>query len=222
MTKIPPEEHSKIHRLHWPELLGSLSNHDDDCNKNPTNLLIWQLKTVLLHALHVHFSSFDILKTFSFFLWREMTCFAVVWTTWAYDDKCSILSSYVPSAGSRMVRMHFSSIMTLNNWKIIAETRRYIFRWRSRFSRRRVCLSSLLTDNDGAFQLREFNLWWKIPSEITNTISCNVIRHRLIFPSKNATLMTVRKRTAFFIISFVVEITCTHYLTTQKSIIISR
>ena len=23
-----------------------------------------------------------------------MTCFAVVWTTWAYDDTCSILSSY--------------------------------------------------------------------------------------------------------------------------------
>ena len=38
-------------------------------------------KTVFLHALHVHFSSFDILKTFSFFLRREMTCFAVEWTT---------------------------------------------------------------------------------------------------------------------------------------------
>ena len=45
------------------------SNHDDDGNKNPTNLHIWQWKTVFLHALHVHFSSFDILKTFSFFLW---------------------------------------------------------------------------------------------------------------------------------------------------------
>ena len=29
-----------------------------------------------------------------------MTCFAVVWTT--NDDKCSILSSYVPSAGSNL------------------------------------------------------------------------------------------------------------------------
>ena len=27
-------------------------------------------------------------RTFSFFLRREMTCFAVMWTTWAYDDKC--------------------------------------------------------------------------------------------------------------------------------------
>ena len=31
---------------------------------------------------------FDISQTFSFFLRREMTCFAAVWTTWPYDDKC--------------------------------------------------------------------------------------------------------------------------------------
>ena len=53
-------------------LRGSLSNHNDDGNKNPTNLHIWQWKTVFLHALHVHFSSFDILKTFSFFPRREL------------------------------------------------------------------------------------------------------------------------------------------------------
>ena len=47
--------------------LGSLSNHDDDGSKNPTNLHIWQWKTVFLRALHVHFSSFNILKTFLFF-----------------------------------------------------------------------------------------------------------------------------------------------------------
>ena len=46
---------------------------------------------------------------------------------------------------SRTVRTHLSSIMTLNNWKRIAETRGYIFRWRSRFRRRRVCLSSLMS-----------------------------------------------------------------------------
>ena len=44
----------------------------------------------------------------------------------------------------RIVRTHFSSIMSLNNWKMIAETRIYIFRWRSRFRRRRDCLSSLM------------------------------------------------------------------------------
>ena len=46
---------------------------------------------------------------------------------------------------SRTVRTYFLSIMTLNKWKMIAEARSYIFRWRSRFRRRRVCLSSLLT-----------------------------------------------------------------------------
>ena len=39
---------------------------------------------------------------------------------------------------SRIVRTNFSSIMTLNNWNMIAETPSYIFRWRSRFLRRRV------------------------------------------------------------------------------------
>ena len=45
---------------------------------------------------------------------------------------------------SKKVRTLFSSVMTLNNWKMIAETRSYIFRWRSCFRRRRVCLSSLM------------------------------------------------------------------------------
>ena len=114
--------------------LGSLCTHDDSGNRNPTNLHIWLWKIVFLH---VHFSFFfDILKMFSFFVRHEMTCFAVVWTTWAYGDNCSILS--------RKVRTHFSSIMTLNNWKLIWETQGYIFRWRSRFRRRRACWSSLL------------------------------------------------------------------------------
>ena len=35
---------------------------------------------------------------------------------------------------SRIVRTHFWNIITLTNWKMIAETRSYIFRWRSRSS----------------------------------------------------------------------------------------
>ena len=91
-------------------VIRSLSNHDDNGNKNPTNLHIWQWKTLFLHALHVQFSSFDILKTFSFFLRREMTCFVVVWTTRTYDDNCSILSSYVPSAGSNLIARQLEHI----------------------------------------------------------------------------------------------------------------
>ena len=81
-------------------VLGSLSKHDDDGNKNVTNFHIWQKKqyfcTYIFHLL-------DISQTFSFFLRREMTCFAVVWTRWAYDDKCSILPSFLWSAGSNLI-----------------------------------------------------------------------------------------------------------------------
>ena len=45
---------------------------------------------------------------------------------------------------SRIVRTYLASVMTLNNWEMIAETRSYIFRWRSRCRRRCVCLSSLV------------------------------------------------------------------------------
>ena len=78
--------------------------------------------------------------------WNDLFCNCVDDVTCAYDDKCSILSC--PKRrfkfNSRIVKVHFSGIMTLNNWKVIAETRSYIFRWRSCFRRRRVCLSSLL------------------------------------------------------------------------------
>ena len=48
----------------------------------------------------------------------------------------------------RTVRTHFSSIMTLNNWKMIAEKRSYIFRWRSRFPST-SCLLKLPNDVNG-------------------------------------------------------------------------
>jgi len=45
---------------------------------------------------------------------------------------------------SRIVRTHFASVMTLNDWEMIAETWSHIT-WRSRRRRRlRVCLSSLV------------------------------------------------------------------------------
>ena len=45
--------------------------------------------------------------------------FAVVWKTWAYIDKCSILSSYLWSAGSNLIPGYFeyiSQAQWLNNW----------------------------------------------------------------------------------------------------------
>ena len=107
-TKTTKQKNKIVAERRWPSkyhwnTIGSLSNHDDDGNKNPTNLHIWKWKIVFLHALHVHISFFAFLKTFSFFLRREMTSFAVVWTTWAYDNKMFNLSSYVPSAGSNLI-----------------------------------------------------------------------------------------------------------------------
>ena len=52
-------------------------------------------------------------------------------------------------SNSRIVKTHFASVMTLNNWEMIAETRSYIFRWRSRCRRRRVCVNSLIDSQRG-------------------------------------------------------------------------
>ena len=77
-----------------------------------------------------------------------MTGFAVVWTTvsiwWQMFNFVFICSKRWFQFNSRTVRTYFSSKMTLNNWKMIAETRSYVFRWHSRSRRRRVCLSSLV------------------------------------------------------------------------------
>ena len=45
---------------------------------------------------------------------------------------------------SRIVRTHFASVVTLNNWEMITETRSYIFRWHSRCCRFRVSVNSLI------------------------------------------------------------------------------
>ena len=127
--------------------IGSLSNHDDDGNKNPTNLHIWQWKTVFLHALHVHISSFDILKTFSFFLRREI-CVDDVSIGWQMFNFVLLSQKRWFQFNSRIVRTHFASAMTLNNCDIIEERRSYIFSWRSRGRRSRLCLSSLMMSDE--------------------------------------------------------------------------
>ena len=127
--------------------LGSLSNHDDDGNKNPTNLHIWQWKKGFLHALHVYFFIFwhfeDVLVLST--TWNGLFCSCVddvrIW--WQMFNFVLLCPKRWFQFNSSIVRTHLSSIMILNNWKMIAETRSYIFRWRPRLCRRRVCLSSL-------------------------------------------------------------------------------
>ena len=126
----------------------------------------------------------------AFFIFRHFVDVLVLSTTWN-DLFCSWVADVsiwwqmfnfvlCPKRwlqfNSRIVRTQFSSIMSLNYWNMIAETRGHIFRWRSRFHRRRVCLSSLLwllqrqrhikidalqpmsrdTDNNTAM----YNCWW--------------------------------------------------------------
>ena len=126
---------------------GSLSNHDDDGNKNVTNLHIWQWKTVFLRV-------FTCIFPFLTFCRRSRSFYDVKWPVLHVCGRLEHMMTNVQFClvlcpkrwfqfNSRIVRTQFPSIMSLNNWNTIAETRGHISRWRSRFRRRRVCLSSL-------------------------------------------------------------------------------
>ena len=122
-------------------LLGSLSNLDDDG------------KFAYLTTKNRGFARF----ARAFFIFGHLADVLVLSTTWN-DLFCSCVDDVsiwwqmfnfvlLPlkrwfQFNSRIVRTHFASIMTLNHWEMIAEMRSYIFRWRSRCRRRRICLSS--------------------------------------------------------------------------------
>lgn len=86
--------------------LGSVSNQDDDGDKIGTNLHMWQLKTQLLHALHVHFS-----QPFLLFPLPELICCAFMWTTGAHGDKFSILVSYLQTADTNLIPGYLECIL---------------------------------------------------------------------------------------------------------------
>ena len=82
---------------------------------------------------------------------------------------------------SRVVRTQFSNIMTLNNWKMIAETRSCIFRWRSRFRRRRGCLSSLLSFETMRAWTSKINvLIWQITRLVDSTVKNKPTAYRVL------------------------------------------
>ena len=132
-----------------PEIIGSLSNHD---NKNPSNLHFLTMKNSIFarfaRAFFIfwHFADVLVLST----TWNDLFCSCVddvgIW--WQMFNFVFLCSKRWFQFNSRIVRTHFSSIMTLINWKMIAETRSYIFRWRSRFRRRGVCLIKLPNEAD--------------------------------------------------------------------------
>ena len=89
-----------------------------------------------------HFVDFLVLSI----TWNDLFCSCVddvsIW--WQMFNFVCLCPKRWFQINSRIVRTHFASMVSLNNWKMIEETRSYIFRWRSRFRRRRVCLSSLM------------------------------------------------------------------------------
>ena len=90
------------------------------------------------YFIYWHFEDVLVLVT----TWNDLFCSCVddvsIW--WQMLVFVLLCPKHWFQFNSRIVRTHFSSIMTLTNWKMIAELRSYIFRWRSRFRRRRVCL----------------------------------------------------------------------------------
>ena len=107
-------------------IIGSLSNHDDDGNKDPTNLHIWQWKTALhskrfARAFFIfwHFEDALVLSR----TWNDLFCSCVddvsIW--WQMLNFVCLCPKRWFQFNSRIVRPHFSSIMTLNIWKMVAE-----------------------------------------------------------------------------------------------------
>jgi len=128
-----------------PLAVKRLTKHDDEGNKNVTNLHSWRWQKVVLHALHVYFSFLNIFADVLVLstTWNDLfrSCVDDVSIWWQmFNFVCLSLKRWF-QFNSRKVRTHFTSIMALKNWTIVAETVSYIFRWR----RRRVCLSSLFT-----------------------------------------------------------------------------
>ena len=126
---------------------GSLSNHDDDGNKKPYKFAYLTMKNSIFarfaRAFFIfwHFEDVLVLST----TWNDLFCSCVddvsIW--WQMFNFVLLCLKRWFQFNSSIVRTHFWSIMTLNNSKLIAETRSYIFRWRCRIRRRRSCLLKL-------------------------------------------------------------------------------
>ena len=139
------------------------------------NLHIWRRKTVLFYALHEFFYLFLFLYISQSFLSherREMTCFAVVRTTWWCTWRLIIfLIKY--KFNSRVIGTNFASMMTAIYREIIAEKWRYIFPRRFSYQRRRPCLSPLL--RSALQQDRAGNLVWQYSSLKRDSIKVTFI-----------------------------------------------
>ena len=109
-------------------VLGKLSNQDDDGNKNPIDFRIWQWKKVFARLAHAFFFfwRFEDVLVFTT-TWNELFCSCVddvsIW--WQMLIFLFLCPKRWFQFISRIVKTHFSSIMTLSHWKMIAEARSY-------------------------------------------------------------------------------------------------
>ena len=96
----PNSTHFNSNPRHSIKTLGSLSNYDDDGNKNPTNLHIWHWKTIFARAFFIfwHFEDVLVLST----TWNDLFCSCVDGVS-IYDDKCSISVFLCQSTGSNLI-----------------------------------------------------------------------------------------------------------------------
>ena len=127
-------------------------HHDRECEhaqwkKSPYFGPRWHWACSKSNFTRSHISSDRVRSAYEITTWNDLFCSCVddvsIW--WQMFNFVFLCPKRWFQFNSRIVRTHFSNIMTLNNWKMIAKTRSDIFRWRSRFRRRRVCLSSLIT-----------------------------------------------------------------------------
>jgi len=112
------------------------------------NLHVWRRKNNSFARFARAFFTFFTFRrrSRSFKTWNDQFCSCVddvsIW--WQMFNFVSLSHKHRFQFNSRIVRTHFTSVMTLNNCEIIAETRSSIFGWRSRCHPRRLCLSSLI------------------------------------------------------------------------------
>ena len=105
------------------------------------NLHIWPCYARAIFIFW-HFVDVLVLST----TWNDLFCSCVIEVSiwWQMFNIILLPLKRWSQLNSRIFKTHFESIVSLNNWETIAETRSYIFRWRSRCRRCRVCVSDSL------------------------------------------------------------------------------
>ena len=171
-SKIPTKKNNTVYGP-VATTIGSLSNHDDDGNKFAYLAMKNSIFARFARAFFIfwHFDDVLVLSMTSNDLFCSCVDDVSIW--WQMFNSVLLCPKRWFQFNSRIVRTNFSSIMTLNDWNMIAETRSYIFRWRFRFRWRRVYkLPNILRDSLNVRAARRNNSWWRIDRWCDGETSC--------------------------------------------------